>query len=437
MTAKLVQGHRKRKQCSLKRQNYCETPVSIRIFSPEKEPHSRCGVALTSGHSLVCDVNLSGSNRQAPVPGFHPEPCWCHVSDIRSIRRGVTTLVILALFASAFLARDLLLPVVGGLLLALTLRPLARGMQRAGCPAPLAAVLLTLTLTLVLVGAAALSAGAVNTLMADSAQLQIDLKVKLARLMSSVKDVKDATEEVESMARMGEDATREVVLKQPSLLNNAMSTLGRIGATMGVSMVLATFLLASGEMFLIKLIQALPRMSEKKRALTTVYDIERNVSRYLLTITLINFCLGLAVGAFLMAMGLDYPYIWGVLAFTLNFLPYLGGLVGAAMVGAYAIVAFDNIGYALLLPAGYVFLTAIEGQFLTPWLVGRRLEMNGVAVFLAVVLWGWLWGIPGALVAVPLLVVFKVICDNVERLNTIGAFLGGESVKAAPVTPPA
>ena len=147
------------------------------------------------------------------------------------------------------------------------------------------------------------------------------------------------------------------------------------------------------------------------------------MSRYLLTITVINAGLGISVGLYLFALGMPVPYVWGMAAFLLNFLPYIGGVIGAVLVGAYAIATFDSLGYAILAPIGYQILTGIEGQFITPYLVGRRLELNTVAVFLTVVFWGWLWGIAGALVAVPFLVVFKVICENVTALNMIGNFL--------------
>lgn len=347
------------------------------------------------------------------------------MSEIESLRRGVTTLMVLALFGVAFVARDLLLPILGGLLIFLTLRPVARGMARLGFSSGASAVILILGITLVLIGITVLSAGAVNTLVADSSRMQAELQERLSSLIRSVRNVQDATREVEDIANIGSEETREVVVQQPSLLNNAMSSAGRIGSTIAVALILATFLLASGELLVLKIVQAFDRMSDKKRALSTVYEIERNVSRYLLTITLINAGLGLAVCLAMWALGLQYPYIWGIIAFFLNFLPFLGGLIGAALVAAFSIVFFDSLAYASLAPAAYLVLTAVEGQFITPFILGRRLKMNPVAVFLTVVIWGWLWGIPGALVAVPLLVAFKVICDNVPRLQTLGAFLGG------------
>ncbi len=131
------------------------------------------------------------------------------------------------------------------------------------------------------------------------------------------------------------------------------------------------------------------------------------------------------------------PILWGLMAALLNFLPYVGALVGVAVVGLVALVSFDSIGSALLAPALYFACTVVEGQFITPALVGRRLEMNTVAVFLSVAVWGWLWGVPGALMAVPLLVSVRVMCDHFEGLSALGEFLSARQQSDASEDEPA
>ena len=125
------------------------------------------------------------------------------------------------------------------------------------------------------------------------------------------------------------------------------------------------------------------------------------------------------------------PVVWGILAFALNFLPYVGALVGVVVVAAVSIVNFDSLSYGLIAPAAYLAATAIEGQFVTPMVVGRRLELNTVSVFVTVVFWAWLWGIPGALMAVPFLVCFKVLCDNVDQLQVVGNFLAASERRSS------
>jgi len=363
------------------------------------------------------------------------------LKDIAAIRRLLEVLVLIALFVTAYFAKDLLLPILLGFLLALTLSPLIRSLEKLGVAPPLGAVLLIGFVGLIIFVLAGLSAGTVATWADDIPSMGNEIRRKLQGWVQTVENVRSATEQVEQItAENGAGgAAEEVVVKQPGLLNNAMNTGARIGGTVAVALVLALFLLASGDMFYLKLVQSFQTFTGKKRALKAVYDVERRVSRYLLTITIINAGLGISVGLYLFALGLPVPYVWGLAAFLLNFLPYIGGVIGAVLVGAYAIATFDSLGYAILAPIGYQILTGIEGQFITPYLVGRRLELNTVAVFLTVVFWGWLWGIAGALVAVPFLVVFKVICENVTALNMVGNFLDKSSpdIMAAAADEPA
>ena len=346
------------------------------------------------------------------------------MSDIAAIRRLLEVLVMIALFVTAYFAKDLLLPILLGFLLALTLSPLIRSLEKLGIAPPLGAVMLIGFVGLIIFVLAGLSAGTVATWADEIPSLGNEIRRKLQGWVQTVENVRSATEQVEQItSENGAGAAEEVVVKQPGLLDNAMTTGARIGGTVAVALVLALFLLASGDLFYLKLVQSFQTFTGKKRALKAVYDVERRVSRYLLTITVINAGLGISVGLYLFALGMPVPYVWGMAAFLLNFLPYIGGVIGAVLVGAYAIATFDSLGYAILAPIGYQILTGIEGQFITPYLVGRRLELNTVAVFLTVVFWGWLWGIAGALVAVPFLVVFKVICENVTALKMIGNFL--------------
>ncbi|UWR21370.1 AI-2E family transporter [Sulfitobacter sp. S190] len=356
------------------------------------------------------------------------------MDDITSIRRSLQLLCVIAVFVTAYFAKDLILPIILGLLLALTLSPVARALERMGLPNGLAAVLLVGTAGTVFLGIAGLSAGTIALWSEDLPRMGQQIEAKLSGMSETVESVREATEKVQEISA-GEEAPQEVVVQQPSLLNSALNTAIKLGGTLAVTLILAMFLIASGDLFYVKLVQSFQTLTGKKRALAAVYDVERRVSRYLLTITVINAALGLSVGVFLWLLGLPGAHIFGIMAFLLNYLPYIGGVIGSLIAGAYAIITFDSVGFALLAPLGYQVLTGIEGQFITPWLVGKRLEMNTVAVFLTVVIWGWLWGIPGALIAVPFLVVFKVVCENVTALKIIGNFL--DSSQQAPRDPDA
>ncbi|WP_370400447.1 AI-2E family transporter [Sulfitobacter sp. JB4-11] len=335
-------------------------------------------------------------------------------------------MAIISLFVVAYFARDLLLPILLGFLLALTLSPLNRSLQRVGLPAGFSATILIILSAIAVLATVFFAGETARSWSNDAPSIARELQQKLRGVSETIDAVQEASDEVEEMTGAPEKGPEEVVVQQPGLLNTAVTVAASTVTSIAVALILALFLLASGDLFYVKLVQAFPTMRGKKRALATVYGIERRVSAYLLTITLINAGLGVCVAGALWLLGLEYAYVWGIAAFLLNFLPILGAIIGVAMVAVHAIIYFDTLSYAILAPIAYQILTSVEAQFITPYLVGKRMELNVVAVFLTVVLWGWLWGIAGTLVAVPFLLVFKVICENFDNLKVIGNFLGTE-----------
>ncbi|MBW4707451.1 AI-2E family transporter [Roseobacter sp. YSTF-M11] len=332
-------------------------------------------------------------------------------------------LTTIAIFAVVYFARDLVLPVMLGFLFALTLSPINRYLQKFGLPAAVSAAFL-IFLSALSIGAVVFFAGdTVRSWTEDAPSIARELKHKLSGVTEAIDAVKDASSQVEEMTAAPSDGPQEVVVQQPGLLNSAVTVVASSATSIGVALILALFLLSSGDLFYIKLVRAFPKLSEKKKALATVYDIERQVSGYLLTITAINAGLGVSVGVALWLIGLEYAYVWGIAAFLLNYLPILGGIAGTLLVAVHAIIFFDSLSFALVAPLVYQTLTSIEAQFITPYLIGKRLKLNIVAVFLTVVLWAWLWGVAGALVAVPFLLVFKIICDKIDELHIIANFL--------------
>jgi predicted PurR-regulated permease PerM len=179
------------------------------------------------------------------------------------------------------------------------------------------------------------------------------------------------------------------------------------------------------------MIGIMPTFRDKKRALTIAYDVEKDVSRYLFTISLINIAFGIYVGIAMTFVGMPNPILWAVAAFLLNYIPYIGALAGIVMVCLVGLMSFDSLVYSLIAPLLYLFGSIMEGQFITPVFLGRRLELNSVAIFIFIALWSWLWGIVGAIIAVPLLVSIKVFCDHFEGLAPLGEFLSGPKTENA------
>lgn len=348
------------------------------------------------------------------------------MDDVRKIKNLLTLIALILAFAALYFARDLFLPIIIGLLVALTLSPVVRGFARLGVPEAVSAVVVILGSALTVVLATYLLSGPVSALLSDVPAMGYELRYKLRGLFASVQEVKDATEQVEKLASGG-DRAQLVAVEQPGLLAFAAGSVVNFLVLTILGMILAMFILASGDMFYVKLVESFPNFADKKRAIRTARDIERQISQYFLTITMINAGLGVCIGAAMLAVGLPNPLLWGVLAFALNFLPFIGGVIGTLLIAGFGILNFDSLGMGLLPAVIYATFTSLEAQTITPTILGRRLEMNTVSVFLTVIVWSWLWSVPGALMAVPFLVLLKVICDNVPTLSVLGNFLGAGS----------
>jgi predicted PurR-regulated permease PerM len=181
--------------------------------------------------------------------------------------------------------------------------------------------------------------------------------------------------------------------------------------------------MASGDLFLRKLVTVLPRWSEKKTAVKISRQIEHDISTYLFAITVVNAVFGLAVGAAMFFLGMPNPLLWGAMAGTLHFIPFLGAVVGISIVTLVAAITLDGLGAILLVPAAYFSLNILEEYVVLPLVIGRRLLLNPVVVLVWLIFWGWLWSVPGALMAVPLLAIVKIICDRVESLAVLAEFI--------------
>ena len=188
--------------------------------------------------------------------------------------------------------------------------------------------------------------------------------------------------------------------------------------------ILLYFLLASGDLFLRKSIKLFPKLHVEKQFVEIIRTIEHRISRYLYTVTIINLCMGISLGVSIYLIGLPDPFLWGVMAGFLVFLPYIGSLIGISIVTIVSFLTFDSIGRILLAPAIYIILEILQGYFITPLILGLRFAFNPALIIICLIFWGWTWGIIGALLAFPMLTVFKILCDNIEGLSTIGEFLG-------------
>lgn len=342
---------------------------------------------------------------------------------VRSVM--LTGIFVLMLFYTFYFTAEIVVPLIFALLLKLLLQPGLRQLVRLRLPAPLAAAIM-IALLFGLLGAGGYTlAGPASSWAEKVPQGLPRLEQRLSLVQRPIDLLRQATKRLEKITQGAGDAGRSVTVKGPGLIDYLFSGTRSLMSAVGITVLMLFFLLAWGDLFMRRLVEILPSFSDKKQAVSISRDVESNISAYLLTITVMNALVGIATTLAMWAIGLPDPTLWGALAFLLNYVLILGPLTGVVTFFLVGLLSFDTLWQGLLPPAAYLCIHIVEGEVVTPLLVARRFTLNPVLVVGSLIFWDWMWGIPGALLAVPMLAVFKVLCDGIRPLSAIGHFIGG------------
>jgi predicted PurR-regulated permease PerM len=325
------------------------------------------------------------------------------------------------------LARDAVLPIATALILGLVFLRAVRAMQRRRIPPAIGAALVVLGLIASFLAGAYYLAEPARRWLDEAPRGLRDIGLRLRHITGQMRNVTDATTQVRDMAQdmtaSGEGPLREVTMKPPALSGRIFAAAAGFAVSAINTLVLLYFLLACGDRFLEKAAAATPLPADKERLIATASGIEAAVSRYVLSAALVSALLGGAVALALVLFGVPNPVLWSVLVGALNFVPCLGAIASVGILTLVGLLAFDEPWRALLVPASFCLLAAAERQWVMPLIRGYDLGLNTVIVVLAVVFWWAMWGVAGAVLAVPMLVALKAAADRVERLGTLGKFL--------------
>jgi predicted PurR-regulated permease PerM len=351
--------------------------------------------------------------------------------DRRKYRdRGVKSIAFVGIFIlgilyTLYFARDFLLPVVLAFFLKLLLAPLVRRLLRLGIPEALgAAAVLLLVLSAGFWTAWTLS-GPANEWVERAPRVLRDVDVQLRGVRKSVESVSRAAEEVEKITDVDGDRTPAVQLQGAKLTDLLFHGTRSLIATGVATVVLLYLLLASGDLFLRKAITILPRLDDKVRAVDVSKELEVGMSRYLVTICLVNAGLGIVMALVTYLFGMPNPILWGMMVALFNFVPYLGAIASLTILTLAAFVTFDDVERALLIGGLFFLVDSTEAYFVTPTFLGRRMRLNPVVIFVAIIFFGWAWGIYGLILAVPVLTTFKLVCDHIDTLGWVSEILSG------------
>ena len=332
--------------------------------------------------------------------------------------------ILLFLYALYFLG-ELIVPIIFAFMLSMALRPAMDFLTRLHIPKFAAGLIIVLMGATCLFGTAYLLSGPTSAWLAKVPESLPTLQTRLAGLTEMTDKIQKAGKEVEKIST--DPKTPEVAVKGPPLTSSLFSGTRAIITGLITTAVLLFFLLISGDLFLRRLIEILPTMSDKKQAVTISNEIERTVSAYLATITLMNLAVGCLTGIAAYFCGLSDPIMWGTLAFVLNFAPYIGPLVGVGIFVLAGLLTFDSLWHAVLPASLYLAIHIAEGEGITPMLLARRFTLNPVLVIIFLIFWYWMWGVAGAILAVPMLATLKLVCDRIESLMAFGHFLGSDA----------
>jgi predicted PurR-regulated permease PerM len=333
--------------------------------------------------------------------------------------------LVFALLATCYVASEIILPIVLAFVLMLVLRPVMRLFDKLRVPRTIAALVIIIVLFGSVVGlGAALSGPAASW--AEKLPGGIPrLQERLTLLSKPIQTLQKFLHQAEGLTQGAEAAIATVAVQGSGLNEKVLNATRAIASGLFTTVLVLFFLLVSGDLFLRRLVEILPRFKDKRQAVYISQQIEADISAYLMTITIMNVAVGVATGIIAVVFGLGDPLLWGTVAFLLNYVPVLGPLVGMVIFVLVGLLSIETPWLAFAPAGAYLLIHVIEGEIVTPMLLAKRFTINPVLVILALVFWYWMWGIPGAILATPMLAITKIVCDRIQTLTSIGHLIEG------------
>jgi len=383
----------------------------VAVVPPPQSPSIPLDVDPAEPHAAAIEA---ANETEMPLP-----------SDPRTFFLG--GLFGLGVLAALYVASSIILPVMLALVLNLLLQPAVRLLGRLHLPRAVGALFTVFLVIGALVGlVAALSVPATTwaeRLPEGIPRLEAHLRLVSGPIQALQKVIQQAEQAADAPPGKGSIVSvRRDLGITGVLFAGTRSVLDGLFTTVLV----LYFLLVAGNIFLRRVVEILPTFSNKRQAVDISQQIQEDISGYLLTITAMNAAVGIATAAAMYLCGLGDPLLWGATAFLLNYIPILGPLFGVCIFVLVGMLSFESLWWSLLPPVLYLGIHLVEGETLTPMLLARRFTLNPVLIILSLVFWFWMWGVLGAILAVPMLAILKIICDRLRPLKALGHFLEGE-----------
>ncbi|WP_313953268.1 AI-2E family transporter [Accumulibacter sp.] len=348
-----------------------------------------------------------------------PDTVRANDREMRLVRRMLMVLLALALIYTLALGRTFFVPIMLAFLTSLVLYPLVRWLERHKVPRALGAGAVVALLLCSLGFGLSASIAPTRAWFEQAPRVLRQIERKLSPIKKKVEEVNKAADQVDRITSVS--AAQAIEIKDVSYKDMLYDNAGGLVTGASMTTLLLYFFLSWGGVVVRRIGDLLDERGRRRQFVELTRILEGELSKYLATITAINFCLGVVVAGTLYAFGMPNPLVWGGVAAVLNFIPYLGSVMTASALGVTALLTLDGYLQPALVVAAFFGLTALEGQVITPLVLGRQLALNPLIVFLSVLFWFWLWGIPGALMAVPILITFKLAGDRIDAMRAIAA----------------
>lgn len=348
-----------------------------------------------------------------------------HYPTILSGRWATVGLFVLAFIAALRVGSSLVLPIVWAGLLALLLAPVVNWLARHRVPPALGAGLVILALLGSVGTAVSFLAAPATSWIERAPETLRQAERKIRKLTRGLEQLQETAEAVEDVAQGGTSRPRAPATSAPAggFFAKLSGTTVAFAGSLATVIFLSYFLLAMGHRFREKLDDLLDS-DIREEVSAAIGEMQQQMSRYLALSTAINAGVGVLTWLVLSLIGMPNPALWGVLAGVLNFIPYLGAVITIVVILLAGLVSLQTTGQAFLAAGAFFGINLIEANIVTPTLMGRRLPLNPVAIFGGLLFWGWLWGMTGAILAVPLMACVKVMADRIGPLKPLGEMLG-------------
>ena len=402
--------------------------------NPATGNHGTGGAAGEHSETATLTVDPQVAAANPPMP---EAPAIRMPVDIRSA--ALTVLAVLAIVLVLQYAQAMIIPIVLAVLISYALEPVIAWLERRHVPRSLGAAVVLLSLVAaggwLLYGLRSQATAIVQQLPQAARRLRQSVESDRPTAASAIQQVQKAATELERAANSATPpppptGIQRVQVETPPIKISDYLMWGSLGVVAAVGQLalilfLVYFLLSSGDLYRRKLVKiAGPSLTDKRVTVQILQEIDRQIEMFLIVEVFTSLVVGLATWLAFRALGVEQAAVWGVLAGLFNSIPYFGPVIVTGATSVVAFLQFGSLRMAIVVGAASLVITSLEGFLLTPWLTSRATRMNAVAIFVGLLFWGWVWNVWGMLLAVPMLMVMKVVCDHVDDLKGIGELLG-------------